>query len=358
MHTGQQPAAQAATGDNPANIATVAVVARCSLRRSSARTLRPLPRRPHRSKPTATHTVTFDKYSLMIDGQRTFVWSGEFHPFRLPSPGLWRDVLQKMKAEGYTAVSIYFDWGYHSPSPGVYDFTGVRDMDRLLDHRRRGRAVRDRPAGSLHQRRGHGGGFPGLAHHAGRPGALRRARLPRRHRRVAARDRRDHRPAPAHERHRLGDPVPDRERAGLDRHLAAQLPAAPVRQGPRRRHHASRSSTTTRAATASGCRASSTVPGTVPGPVDLYAFDGYPGGTCHTDGSRGAPSNAAPDWGIQGAGGAKGGATASPETPGFAAEFGGGWFDYWGSVGTYPCTACARAPATKGSSTAPTWPTG
>ncbi|WEF35451.1 beta galactosidase jelly roll domain-containing protein [Pseudoduganella chitinolytica] len=29
----------------------------------------------------------------------------------------------------------------------------------------------------------------------------------------------------------------------------------------------------------------------------------------------------------------------SPRTPGFAAELGGGWFDYWGSNGTYACTA-------------------
>src|SRR4051812_38808840 len=80
----------------------------------------------------ATHTITWDRYSLMIDGQRTFVWSGEFHPFRLPSPSLWRDELQKLKAHGYNAVSIYFDWGYHSPARGVYDFTGVRDMDQVL----------------------------------------------------------------------------------------------------------------------------------------------------------------------------------------------------------------------------------
>ena len=102
--------------------------------------------RPVASPPTATHnhTVSFDKYSLMLDGRRTFIWSGEFHPFRLPSPGLWRDVLQKMKATGYNAVSVYFDWGYHSPAPGVYDFTGVRDMDRLLDIAAAGRPVRDR----------------------------------------------------------------------------------------------------------------------------------------------------------------------------------------------------------------------
>ena len=71
--------------------------------------------------------------SLTVDGRRVFLWSGEFHPFRLPSPSLWLDILEKMKANGYNAVSAYFDWGYHSSAPGVYDFTGVRDVDKLLD---------------------------------------------------------------------------------------------------------------------------------------------------------------------------------------------------------------------------------
>ncbi len=81
----------------------------------------------------ATHTVTYDHYSLKIDGKRVYLWSGEFHYWRLPSPDLWRDVLQKLKAAGYNATSIYFDWGYHSPKPGVYDFTGVRDVEKLLE---------------------------------------------------------------------------------------------------------------------------------------------------------------------------------------------------------------------------------
>jgi beta-galactosidase GanA len=83
--------------------------------------------------PGTAHTVSYDHYSFIIDGQRTYLWSGEFHYFRLPSPDLWRDVFQKMKAAGFNAVSLYFDWGYHSPRPGVYDFTGVRDVDKLLD---------------------------------------------------------------------------------------------------------------------------------------------------------------------------------------------------------------------------------
>lgn len=80
-----------------------------------------------------SHRVTWDRDSLMIDGHRTFIWSGEFDYWRLPSPGLWRDVLEKIKADGFNTVSIYFNWGYHSPRPGVYDFSGVRDVRRLLE---------------------------------------------------------------------------------------------------------------------------------------------------------------------------------------------------------------------------------
>ncbi|MFJ9245016.1 beta-galactosidase [Streptomyces sp. NPDC101776] len=79
------------------------------------------------------HTVTLDGYSFLVDGKRTYLWSGEFHYFRLPSQDLWRDIFQKMKAAGFNSTSLYFDWGYHSPKPGVYDFTGVRDVDKLLD---------------------------------------------------------------------------------------------------------------------------------------------------------------------------------------------------------------------------------
>ena len=78
------------------------------------------------------HRVTYDKHSLMLDGRRIVVQSAEFHYFRLPSPDLWRDILEKEKAAGFNAVSVYFDWAFHSPAPGVYDFTGVRDVDRLL----------------------------------------------------------------------------------------------------------------------------------------------------------------------------------------------------------------------------------
>ncbi|OLF17174.1 beta-galactosidase [Actinophytocola xanthii] len=89
--------------------------------------------RPAAAAPDRGHEVTYDRYSLKVDGERVFLWSGEFHYFRLPSQQLWRDVLEKIRAAGFTGVSLYFNWAYHSPAPGQYDFSGVRDVDRLLD---------------------------------------------------------------------------------------------------------------------------------------------------------------------------------------------------------------------------------
>src|SRR6266566_1809186 len=120
----------------------------------------PAPGSPARAAGTS-HTVSFDGYSFLIDGQRTYIWSGEFHYFRLPSPDLWLDIFQKMKAAGFNAASIYFDWGYHSPAPGVYDFTGVRNVDKLLDMAQKaGIYVIARPAPYINAEVD-GGGLPG-----------------------------------------------------------------------------------------------------------------------------------------------------------------------------------------------------
>ena len=288
------------------------------------------------------HSIAFDQYSMSIDGRRTFVWSGEMHPFRLPSTALWRDVLQKMKAIGFNTVSFYFDWGYHSPAPGVYDFTGVRDMDRLLDIADEvGLYVIARPGPYINAETD-GGGFPAwLATQAGRA----RSDAPDY---LAATDEWQSAIDAIIARHQLSN--------GTGSVILYQIENELASTGTSQRNYMRHLYDKARA---DGIQvpifhndkgrngywvpASSTVPGTVPGPVDLYAFDGYPGGTCHTDGSVGSP-NSAPDWGIQGAGGAKGGASASNTTPGFTAEFGGGWFDYWGSVGTYPCTALRQGP--------------
>jgi hypothetical protein len=56
------------------------------------------------------NNVTWDDHSLFINGQRLMIFSGEIHPFRLPVPSLWVDVLQKIKALGLNTVSVYMNW--------------------------------------------------------------------------------------------------------------------------------------------------------------------------------------------------------------------------------------------------------
>jgi beta-galactosidase len=52
-----------------------------------------------------TTDVTWDEYSLSVKGERLFVFSGEFHYQRLPVPELWFDVFQKLRANGFNAIS-------------------------------------------------------------------------------------------------------------------------------------------------------------------------------------------------------------------------------------------------------------
>lgn len=79
------------------------------------------------------HRIGSDEHSLLVDGRRLVLWSAEMSPFRLPSPSLWRDVLQKLRAHGHNAVSVPVPWNHHSPAPGRYDFTGVRDLNLFLN---------------------------------------------------------------------------------------------------------------------------------------------------------------------------------------------------------------------------------
>ncbi|KAK0457453.1 glycoside hydrolase family 35 protein [Desarmillaria tabescens] len=54
--------------------------------------------------------------------------SGEFHTFRLPVPSLWPDIMQKFKAAGLNAVSLYTHMGIINPSRDVLDFDDWRAL--------------------------------------------------------------------------------------------------------------------------------------------------------------------------------------------------------------------------------------
>src|SRR4051794_27786641 len=157
-HPRRRPARFRVVGQLALTLLAVAATATMGLSvTASAATASP----PTRSAAGRGHTVTYDGYSFLVDGKRTYLWSGEFHYFRLPSPDLWLDIFQKMKAAGFNATSLYFDWGYHSAAPGKYDFTGVRDVDKVLDMAQEaGLYVIARP-GPYINAQVDGGGFPG-----------------------------------------------------------------------------------------------------------------------------------------------------------------------------------------------------
>ncbi|KAJ7058088.1 glycoside hydrolase family 35 protein [Mycena amicta] len=80
-----------------------------------------------------TPDVQFDNFSLILNGQRVFLHSGEFHTFRLPVPSLWPDILEKVKAAGLNAISVYTHMGLINPSRDVVDFDSFRALQPLYD---------------------------------------------------------------------------------------------------------------------------------------------------------------------------------------------------------------------------------
>ncbi len=119
----------------------------------------------------AQSPVGFDRYSQTVGGKRVFLTSGEVHPFRMPSPAFWPDVLGRMKASGLNTVSIYVPWQLHEPAPGRFRFDGRYDLERFLALARdAGLYVVVRP-GPYIQGEIDAGGFPAWL--LGRPGVLR-----------------------------------------------------------------------------------------------------------------------------------------------------------------------------------------
>jgi Glycosyl hydrolases family 35/NPCBM/NEW2 domain/NPCBM-associated, NEW3 domain of alpha-galactosidase len=181
-------------------------------------------------------------------------------------------VLQKMKANGYDAVSIYFDWGYHSPAPGVYDFTGVRDIDQLLDiAAEAGIYVIARPGPYINAETT-GGRFPGwLTTQAGRA----RSDAPDY---LAAADDWPHHVDAIIKRHQLTD--------GTGTVILYQIENELASTGTSQRNYMQNLYDTVRSDDITvpifhndkgrngiWVPPGDTVPGTVPGPVDMYAFD-------------------------------------------------------------------------------------
>lgn len=88
-------------------------------------------------------------------------YSGEVHPWRIPSPGLWLDIFQKIRALGYTGVSFYVDWALLEGNPGHFTAEGVFGYEQFFAAAAEaGIYLLARPGGYVNAEIS-GGGFPG-----------------------------------------------------------------------------------------------------------------------------------------------------------------------------------------------------
>ena len=78
--------------------------------------------------------VSYDKRSLMLDGERAMFASVGLHYPRF-SPGQWDDVLLKAKNDGFNTVQTYYFWNAHVPKlgAGTYSEEGWRNLTSFLE---------------------------------------------------------------------------------------------------------------------------------------------------------------------------------------------------------------------------------
>ncbi|NXB88070.1 BGAL galactosidase, partial [Vidua chalybeata] len=81
---------------------------------------------------TRSFQLDYEHNCFRKDGAPFRYISGSIHYARVPRPA-WRDRLLKMYMSGLSTVQVYVPWNYHETLPGVYDFTGNRDVEAFLD---------------------------------------------------------------------------------------------------------------------------------------------------------------------------------------------------------------------------------
>ncbi|CAC9893365.1 unnamed protein product [Aureobasidium pullulans] len=114
--------------------------------------------------------VTWDEHSLFVRGERIMLYSGEFHPFRLPVPSLWLDVFQKIKALGYNGVSFYVDWALVEGKQGDFSAEGIFAWEPFFEAATKAGIYLIARPGPYINAEVSGGGFPGwLARNPGIP---------------------------------------------------------------------------------------------------------------------------------------------------------------------------------------------
>ena len=57
--------------------------------------------------------------AFFLDGEKTNIYSGAIHYFRVPQE-YWEDRLLKLRAAGLNTVETYVPWNLHEPHEGEY----------------------------------------------------------------------------------------------------------------------------------------------------------------------------------------------------------------------------------------------
>lgn len=80
-------------------------------------------------------SITFNKSSYFIDGQTGYLYSGEFHYFRVPRTD-WRRRMRLFREAGGNCIATYIPWLIHEPAEGSFLFNspdGVLNLDEFLN---------------------------------------------------------------------------------------------------------------------------------------------------------------------------------------------------------------------------------
>ena len=76
--------------------------------------------------------VTWDRYSLSIDGRRVCPVMGEIHYSRLPQSE-WRQAVRSMKEGGVTIIATYIFWNHIEEQEGIFRWDGQRNLRAFLE---------------------------------------------------------------------------------------------------------------------------------------------------------------------------------------------------------------------------------
>ncbi|MFT4112896.1 glycoside hydrolase family 35 protein [Silvibacterium sp.] len=79
----------------------------------------------------SAHSFKVENGQFLLDGKPFQIISGEMHYARVPRE-YWRSRLKLAKAMGLNAITTYVFWNEHEPTPGVYDFSGNKDIAEFV----------------------------------------------------------------------------------------------------------------------------------------------------------------------------------------------------------------------------------